>query len=102
VYQMIRYQRKELKLRHTRINHEKRKAQYLSFAKRRKKSRRQSKKIGKLLLKYLVRLMEQSDELLQKHKAVLSGYHSSRLNTITKVKEQQWQWHFGKHSNSTQ
>ena len=98
VYQMIKYQRKELRLRHTRINHEKRKAQYLSFAKRRKKSRRQSKKICKLLLKYLVRLMKQLDELLQKHKAVLSGYHSSRLNTIIKVKEQQWQLHFGKQS----
>lgn len=42
--------------------------------------------------------MEQLDELLQKHKAVLSGYHSNRLNTITKVKEQQWQLHFGKQS----
>ena len=98
VYQMIKYQRKELRLRHTRINHEKRKAQYLSFAKRRKKSRRQSKKICKLLLKYLVRLMKQLDELLQKHKAVLSGYHSCRLDTILKVKEQQWQLHFGKQS----
>jgi hypothetical protein len=96
VYQMIKYKRKELKLRHTRINHEKRKAQYLSFAKRRKKSRRQSKKVCKLLLKYLVRLMDQLDELLQQHKAALSGYHYSRLNTITKVKEQQWQLHFGK------
>jgi transposase, IS5 family len=96
VYQMIKYKRKELKLRHTRINHEKRKTQYLSFAKRRKKSRRQSKKICKLLLKYLVRLMEQLDELLKQHKAVLSVYYSNRLTTITKVKEQQWQLHFGK------
>ena len=96
VYQMINYKRKDLKLRHTRINHEKRKVQYLSFAKRRKKSRRQSKKVCKLLLKYLVRLMEQLDDLLTQHKAVLSGYYYSRLNTITKVKEQQWQLHFGK------
>ena len=96
VYQMIKYKRKELKLRHTRINHEKRKTQYLSFAKRRKKSRRQSKKICKLLLKYLVRLIDQLDEFLKQHKAVLSGYYSNRLATITKVKEQQWQLHFGK------
>jgi len=96
VYQMIKYKRKDLKLRHTRINHEKRKVQYLSFAKRRKKSRRQSKKTCKLLLKYLVRLMEQLDELLIQHKAVLSGYYNSRLTTIKKVKEQQWQLHFGK------
>lgn len=96
VYQMIKHKRKELKLRHTRINHEKRKIQYLSFAKRRKKGHRQSRKVCKLLLKYLVRLIEQLDELLMQHKAVLSGYHHSRLTTIKKVKEQQWQLHFGK------
>lgn len=96
VYQMIKYRRKELKLRHTRINHEKRKAHYLSFAKRRKKSRRQGKKICKALLKYLVRLMEQLDQLLSKHKAVLSGSQYNRLATITKVKAQQWKLHFGK------
>jgi hypothetical protein len=33
-----------LKLRHSRINHEKRKSQYLGFAKRRKKTRRQKKR----------------------------------------------------------
>jgi len=98
VYQMIKTRRKELKLRHTRINHEKRKTQYLSFAKRRKKSRRQSKKICKLLLKYLLRLMEQLDELLQKHKAVLSASQRNRLGIITKVREQQWNLHFGKQS----
>ncbi|SRR5258708_7435331 len=96
IYQMIKNKRKELKLRHTRINHEKRKTQYLSFAKRRKKSRRQSKKICKLLLKYLVRLMEQLDDLLKKHTEVLSGSQYHRLTTITKLKEQQWQLHFGK------
>ena len=96
VYQMIKYRRKELKLRHTRIKHEKRKTQYLSFAKRRKKSRRQSKKICKMLLKYLLRLMDQLDALLKKYKTTLSGGQYSRLNTISKVKEQQWQLHFGK------
>ena len=96
VYQMIKYKRRELKLRHTRINHEKRKTQYLSFAKRRKKSRRQSKKTGKVLLKYLVRLMEQLDELLSKYKTALSGSQCNRLDTIKKVKEQQWKLHFGK------
>jgi hypothetical protein len=95
VYQMIKNKRKDLKLRHTRINHEKRKTQYLSFAKRRKKSRRQSKKTGKMLLRYLLRLMAQLDELLQKYKAVLSPVQRNRLGTINKVKEQQWKLHFG-------
>jgi hypothetical protein len=85
-----------LKLRHSRINHEKRKTQYLGFAKRRKKSRRQSKKICKLLLKYLSRLMGQLDDLLKKHAEVLGGGQFNRLTTITKLKEQQWQLHFGK------
>jgi len=40
---MIKEQRKKLKLRVSRTNHEKHKEQYLSFAKRRKKSKRQSK-----------------------------------------------------------
>jgi transposase, IS5 family len=98
VYQMIKSKRKQLKLRHTRINHDKRKTKYLSFAKRRKKSRRQGKKICKALLKYLLRLMGQLDELLKKHKEVLSGSQRNRLDTITKVKGQQWQLHFGKQS----
>lgn len=95
VYQMIKNKRKELKVRHTRINHEKRKIQYLSFAKRRKKGRRQSKKICRLLLKYLLRLMGQLDDLLNKHTTVLSGSQRNRLTTITKIQEQQWQLHFG-------
>jgi hypothetical protein len=96
VYQMIKNQRKELKLRHTRINHEKRKSNYLSFAKRRKKSKKQSKKICKWLLKYLLGLIEQLDDLLSKHQAVLSGSQRNRLNTIIKVQKQQWELHYGK------
>jgi hypothetical protein len=95
IYQMIKYTRRELRLRHSRINHEKRKAQYLGFAKRRKKTRRQSKKICKLLLKYLTRLMEQLNDLSKKQGAVLKGSRFSRLTTISKLREQQWQLHFG-------
>ena len=98
VYQMIKRQRRELKLRHTRINHEKRKTHYLSFAKRRKKSRRQSKKICKVLLKYLVRLIEQLAQLSDKYKTVLSRSQYNRLDTINKLQKQQWQLHFGKQS----
>ena len=85
VYQMIKYKRRELKLRHSRINHEKRKTHYLGFAKRRKKSRRQSKKICKLLLKYLVRLMEQLDQFIKetyrsiKRQPVQSAYYHHQI-----------------------
>jgi transposase, IS5 family len=93
VYQMIKKQRRALKLRHTRINHEKRKTQYLSFAKRRKKSIRQSKKTCRRLLTYLVRLMEQLQQLAAKYKITVTN---SRFKTIDKLKEQQWKLHFGK------
>jgi len=96
VYQMIKHKRKELRLRHTRINHQKRKTKYLSFAKSRKKSRKKSKQTCKWLLKYLLGLMNQLDDLLSKHKAVLSGSQRNRLNTIIKVQKQQWELHYGK------
>lgn len=96
VYQMIKEARKRAKLRDTRINHEKRKTQWLSFAKRRKKSKRQNKKICKVLLKYLQRLMKQLTGLKQTHTVTLSASQSNRLKTIDKVKEQQWKLYFGK------
>lgn len=102
VYQMIKNKRRELRLRHSRINHQKRKAQYMSFAKRRKKSRRQSKQTCKWLLKYLVRLTGILDEVLQNNKAALRGSQRNRLNTIIKMKDQQWRLHFGKQATVPQ
>lgn len=98
VHLIIKEQRKELKLRSSRTNHQKRKEQYLSFAKRRKKSKRQSKKICKLLLKYLDRLLKQLDDLQKRYAIVLRSRHHNRLKTINTFREQQWQLHFGKQS----
>jgi IS5 family transposase len=95
VYQMIRLSRKKGKLRDTRINHQKRKTQYLAFAKRRKKSRRQNKKICKSLLKYLQRLIDQLGKLLQGHVIGLNLRQVIRIRTINKFKGQQWQLYFG-------
>lgn len=96
VFEMIKLSRKKGKLRITRINHEKRKTKYLSFAKRRKKSKRLNKKTCKWLLKYLQRLIEQLGDLLQKHTIGLSASQAKRLRVINKLKEQQWQLYFGK------
>lgn len=96
VLQMIKLSRKKGKLRDTRINHEKRKSKYLSFARRRKKGKRLSRKTCKWLLKYLQRLIDQLDEMLQKHAIGLSAYQINRLSIINKLKKQQWQLHFGK------
>ena len=95
VFEMIRTSRKRARLRDTRINHEKRKVQWLSFAKRRKKSRRQNKKICKVLLKYLQRLIDMLDQLTQKHIVALSARQHNRIDTINKVKAQQWKLYFG-------
>lgn len=102
VYGMIKTGRKQVRLRDTRINHEKHKTRYLSFAKRRKKSKSQSKKICKALLKYLLRLLDQLSQLKQKHKVVLNPHQNNRLNTINKLKEQQWLLHFGKEAKVPQ
>jgi hypothetical protein len=96
VLQMIKLSRKKGKLRDTRIHHEKRKSKYLSFAKRRKKGKRLSRKTCKWLLKYLQRLIEQLGQLLQKHTIGLSAYQINRLRVINQLKEQQWQLYFGK------
>jgi hypothetical protein len=96
VFQMLRTARKSVKLRDTRINLEKGKRQYLSFAKRRKKSKRHSKKMCKSLLKYLQRLTDQLEQIKEKYVVAISASNHNRLATIKKLKEQQWQLHFGK------
>ena len=95
VLQMIRTARKSVKLRDTRINHERRKRQYLSFAKRRKKSKRHRKKMCKWLLKYLQRLTDQLEQIKEKYAVSISASGCKRLATIKKLKEQQWQLYFG-------
>ena len=94
VHLMIKDIRKRLKLRTSRTKHENRKKKYLAFAKKRKKSKRENKKMCKLLLKYLNRLLGQLNELESKHKAV-SG-KGKRLKTIKELQEQQWKLYFGK------
>jgi transposase, IS5 family len=93
VHLMIKDIRKRLKLRASRTKHENRKKKYLSFSKKRKKSKRENKKMCKLLLKYLDRLLKQLDELTTKHKA--SAGKGNRLETIRKMRDQQWKIYFG-------
>ena len=95
IFMMIKQGRKHAKQRTTRINHEKRKKQWLLFAKRRSKSKRQTKKICKLLLKYLTGLIKELERLTQKRIIQLRASANNRLATIQKLKEQQWQMYFG-------
>ena len=97
VFAMLQQVRKKLRLRRSRSKHDKRHQEYLTLAKSKKKSRRKSRKLCKSLLKYLQRLQEQLGNLLQKYKGsiALSNHQYNRLKTITTLKEQQWQIHFG-------
>ncbi|HYJ64787.1 MAG TPA: transposase [Parafilimonas sp.] len=96
VYCMIKQTRKNARLRDTRINHDKHKSRWLHFAKSKKKTKRQNKKICKQLLRYLERLIKQLDQLQQKHVLTLGAVHYNRLVTINTIKEQQWRHYFGK------
>ncbi len=100
VFKMLKDVRKGLKIRVSRSNHSKRHQEYLAIAKSKKKSRRKSKKLCRSLLKYLQRLQKQLGYLLEKHKRTirLSNRQYKRLATITRLKEQQWQIHFGNQS----
>lgn len=93
VHLMIKDIRKRLKLRASRTRHENRKKKYLGFSKKRKKSKRENKKMCKLLLKYLDRLLKQLDELTTNHKA--STGKGKRLDTMRKMRDQQWKIYFG-------
>ena len=68
---------------------------YLEYQKRRKKSRRLEKKNRKRLLKFLLRLIELYNELVDKHGVTISITHAAKLQTIIKVYEQQHQMLYG-------
>jgi transposase, IS5 family len=94
-FQLIQRLRKQLKLRRSRANHDKQKARYMAFSKRRKNGIRKNRKLCRSLLKYLDRLIVQAKELLARPSSKLS---INRLTTIEKVKQQQWEIYFGKQS----
>lgn len=93
VFALINRIRKQLKLRRSRANHDKYKKYYLSYAKRKRKSNRARKKLCRRLLKYLDRLLQLANELLQKP---MKKLNLNRLPTIEQIKQQQWSMYFGK------
>jgi hypothetical protein len=102
VFEMIKAGRKRVRLRDTRINHEKRKAKYLRFAKKRKKSKRENKTMCKGLLKYLLRLTGMLEGLMNAHAVVLNPWQHNRLSVIKKLLDQQWKLYFGKEATVPQ
>jgi IS5 family transposase len=96
VFNELNAMRKQQKLRRSRANHDKHKKNYLSYSKLRKKTKRKNKKLCRSLLKYLDRLVVQINDLQTKHQ--VSTRTSTRLETIEKIKQQQWSIYFGKKS----
>lgn len=93
VFELINRIRKELKLRRSRANHDKHKKHYLHYAKSKKKTNHGRKKLCRSLLKYLDRLLQLANELLQRP---MKRRHLNRLPTIEQIKQQQWSIYFGK------
>ena len=89
VHSMIQALRKQLGLRTSRIRHDKRKGQYLSFARKRKKSRRENKKMCRWLLHYLDGLLKHLEALQQRYHPALTPWQQNRLTTIYTLKQQQ-------------
>jgi hypothetical protein len=95
VYTIIQKQRKQLKLRKSRCNFEKKRTTFLAYQKLRKKSKRKEKKLRKHLLKHLFRLLELLKELHAKYKFIFSNRTKKRLAVIEKIYEQQHQRAYG-------
>lgn len=95
VFNLINGSRKKLKLRRSRANHEKHKAAYLSYSKLKKRSKKKTKKLCRSLLKYLDRLLTLWNELQTKYPHAIKNRNANRLNTIKKIKRQQWSRYFG-------
>jgi hypothetical protein len=89
VHSLIQGVRKQLGLRASRIRHDKRKGQYLSFARKRKKGSRENKKTCRWLLHYLDGLFKHLEALQQRYHPALTPWQQNRLTTICTLKEQQ-------------
>ena len=84
----------------SRVKQDKYKAAYLTFSRLKKKSRRKTKKLCRSLLKYLDRLLMQIATLKEKHPSLkLKNKEQNRLETIEKIKKQQWLHYFGGQSH---
>jgi hypothetical protein len=89
VYHLIQGTRKQLGLRASRIHHGKRKTRYLSFARKRKKSRGENKRVCRWLLEYLKRLLIHLERLTTRYHPSLSLFGGQRLQTVYALQEQQ-------------
>jgi hypothetical protein len=95
VFDLIKEERKKLRLRKSRIRFDRKRTVFMNYQKMRKKSKKKEKKLRKFLLKLLLRLMKSFNELSAQYTLVLSNRKQKRLQVIAKVYEQQHQRAYG-------
>lgn len=88
-YLLLQQVRKQNKQRSSRINYDKRKRDVLSYQRTKKKTRRSEKKLRIKLVKFLLKLLQQLEQLQRKYNTTLSHKNQKQLRTITTVYQQQ-------------
>lgn len=95
IYKHIRFMRKRMKLRASRVNYGGMKKIFLQYQKCKKKTRKAEKKLRKKLLKFLARLIAQFDGLKKKHQFGFSKKKQKRIATVMHLYTQQHQKAYG-------
>jgi hypothetical protein len=88
-YLLLQQVRKANKQRSSRINYDKKKREFLSYQRTKKKTRRAEKKLRIKLVKFLLKLLQQLEHLQSKYNTTLSHKKHKQLRTILTVYEQQ-------------
>lgn len=95
VYTLVQDKRKRLKLRSSRSNYNKHKGHFFIYQRSRKKTKRKEKKLRRHLLKYLLRLLQNLDELLHQQHIQLSRKEEQLVKSIHTVYTQQHELTYG-------
>ena len=88
--------RKKIKQRESRCNYEGMHKAFLSYQKTKKKTRKAEKKLLKKLLKFLFRLLQLHNKIVEDHKIHLSVKELAQMRDITTVYEQHHSKVYGK------
>jgi len=89
VYILLQQVRKQNKQRCSRINYDKKKKEFLSYQRTKKKTRRAEKKLRIKLVKFLLKLLQQLEHLQTKYNTTLSHKEQKQLRTVITVYNQQ-------------
>lgn len=88
-YLLLQQVRKQNKQRSSRINYDRKKKEFLSYQRTKKKTRRSEKKLRIKLVKFLWKLLQQLEHFQSKNRTTLSHKKQQQLRTILTVYQQQ-------------